>query len=95
MSLRDLIARLDELDPDETIYAESASPDARAVAAAEPEDGSLPEEATGLKYLLEVGAAQEAIRVWRAWRPGDAPTPKDELEAITYYAEHDAWLPVD
>jgi hypothetical protein len=95
MTVRDVIARLDELDEDETIYAESAAPEARAVVAAEPEDGSLPEAAAGLPYLLEVALAKEAVEVWRAWRPGRSPTLEDKLEAIAYYAENDAWLPVD
>jgi len=37
VTLRDVVAGLDQFADDETIYAESASPAARAVIAAEPE----------------------------------------------------------
>jgi hypothetical protein len=40
MTLRDVIARLDEFEDDETIFAESATPTARAVVVAEAADGS-------------------------------------------------------
>ena len=95
MTLREAIARLDELAEDDTIYAESTSPTARAVVAAEPGDGSGPPAAAGPTYLLEVNAAREAIDVWRAWRPGRAPTLDDKVAAVTYYAENDAWLPIE
>ena len=95
MTLRDVIARLDDFGPDETIYAESSAPTARAVVGVEAEDGSPPSNAAGLPYLLEVAAALEAIEVWRAWRPGEAPSLEDKLAAVTYYAENDAWLPIE
>lgn len=95
MTLRDVIARLEEFEDDQTIFAESAAASARAVVAAEGEDGSPPATAAGLRYLLEVSVAREAIEVWRAWRPGRTPSLEDKLAAVLYYAEHDAWLPVD
>ena len=49
----------------------------------------------GLRYLLEVAVAREAVDVWRAWRPGETPSLGDKLAAIIYYAENDAWLPID
>src|SRR5512133_3609020 len=94
-TLRDVIARLDEFEDAETIFVESATPTARAVVVAEAADGSPPSAAVGLRYLLEVALAREAIEVWRAWRPGRTPSLEDKLAAVTYYAEHDAWLPVD
>jgi hypothetical protein len=94
-TLRDVIARLDEFEDAETIFAESATPTARAVVVAEAADGSPPSGAVGLRYLLEVALAREAIEVWRAWRPGRTPSLGDKLAAVTYYADHDAWLPVD
>ena len=95
VTLREVVARLDEFEDNDTIYAESPSPTARAVVASEPGDGSVPPSAAGLTYLLEVDAAREAIDVWRAWRPGAAPTLDDKVNAVTYYAENDAWLPID
>jgi hypothetical protein len=92
VTLREVIARLDQLGDDETIYAESAGGSAEAVVAVEPEDGAA---AVGLPYLLEVAAAREAIDVWKAWRPGRSPTLDDEVAAVVYYATHDAWLPVE
>jgi hypothetical protein len=77
-----------EFEDDETIFAESATPAARAVVAAEAADGSSPRGVAGLRYLLEVALAREAIEVWRAWRPG-RPSLEDKLAAVTYYAEHD------
>jgi hypothetical protein len=95
MTLRDVVARLDEVEDDETIFAESATPTAQAVVAVETADGSSPSSAVGLRYLLEVPLAREAIEVWRAWRPGQTPSLEDKLEAVIFYAEHDAWLPVE
>jgi hypothetical protein len=45
VTLHDVVARLAEFADEETIYAESASPTARAVVAAEPRDGSVPPSA--------------------------------------------------
>jgi hypothetical protein len=95
MTLRDVIARLDEFGDDETIFAESAAPTARAVVAVEAANGSSPRSAVGLRYLLEVPLAREAIEVWRAWRPGQTPSLEDKLQAVTFCAEHDAWLPLE
>ena len=93
MTLREVIARLEELAADDTIYAESVAPSARAVVATEPDDGAVPKAAAGLDYLLEVALAREAVDVWRRWRPGRTPTLDDEIAAVTYYAQNDAWLP--
>jgi len=95
VTLREVISRLHDFSDDETIYAEAASPTARAVVAREPEDGATPEAAQGLTYLLEVALAREAIEVWRRRRPARTPSLDDQVEAVTYYAENDAWLPVE
>jgi hypothetical protein len=95
VTLREVVDRLDEFAQDETIYAESMRPAARAVVAAEPDDGSVPPIAVGLAYLLEVSAAREAIEVWRNWRAGREPTLNDKLAAVAYYMENDAWLPIE
>ena len=95
LTLRDVIARLDDFTDDETIYAESPAASAQAVVAPEPENASGAAAVAGLPYLLEVATAREAIEVWRAWRPGQAPTLDDKLAAVIYYAEHDAWLPIE
>ena len=93
--MRDVIERLDEFEDDETIFAESAAPAARAAVAADGEDGYPLGTAHDLPYLLEVSVAREAIDVWRAWRPGRTPMLEDKLAAVVYCAENDAWLPAD
>jgi hypothetical protein len=70
MTSRDVIACLDEFEDAETIFVESATPTALAVVTAEPADGSPPGGAAGLRYLLEIRLAREAIEVWRAWHAG-------------------------
>ena len=91
MTLRDVIACLDEFGDDETIYAESTEPNARALVAPE----SVGDPDAGLRYLLEVSLAREAIDVWQTWRPGRTPTLDDKIAAVTYYALKDAWLPCE
>jgi hypothetical protein len=84
MTLAEVVERLEGLDADATIYA--ARPwdaDARAVVAAEPEDGSIPPEAAGLEYFLEVDAAIEAATV---------STAGTRFTRVLYYAENDAFL---
>ncbi len=88
MTLEEVIARLDEFAAEDVIYAEAPEASARAVVAEDGAGGDLP-------YLLEVALAREAIDVWRQWRPGTSPTPADKVAAVTHYAVHDAWLPVE
>jgi len=95
VTLRDVIAHLEGFSADDTIYAESPNPAARAVVANEPDDGEVPPAAAGLNYFLEVALAREAIDVWGRWRPGRTPTLEDKIAAVTHYAQNDAWLPVE
>jgi hypothetical protein len=95
VTLREVIAQLADFASDETIYADSATPTARALVAVEPEDGSVPAVAAGLQYLLEFAAARGTIEVWQRWRPGETPTLDGNVAAVTYYAANDAWLPID
>ena len=89
MKLREVIARLDQFADDETIYAGSATPTAEAIVTREPEQDAP------LQYLLEVSLAREAVEVWAAWRPGQTPSLDDKVAAVIYYAQNDAWLPVE
>jgi hypothetical protein len=96
-TLRDLVADLDALDGELTIYADggvNATASSSAVAALEPEDGTLPPEATGLEYVLEVDLAREAVGVWREWRDGREPSVDDKVRALLHYAKYDDYLPV-
>jgi hypothetical protein len=82
--LDDLIQQLERLDPDATIYAGKPwNSGTRAVVAVEPEDGSIPPDAAGLDYFLEVYLALEAATA------SDAGT---RFERVLYYAENDAFL---
>ena len=92
MNLRDVVAGLDSTDDDLTIYADRSSgwgPESRAIAV---EDTSRTHD--GLDYLLEVHLANEVVAVWREWREGRNPSVEEKCEAIVWYAEHDAYLPV-
>jgi hypothetical protein len=96
MTLAELLQRAGELGDELTIYAEGgpdATPESRATAAAEPEDGSLPPEAEGLEYLLEADQVKEVIDVWSDWRGGAKPSATQRVEAVTYYAKNDTYLP--
>jgi hypothetical protein len=48
----------------------------------------------GTSYFLEVETAKDVIRVWRSWRNGQEPSDDEACEALAYYAEYDAYLPV-
>ena len=96
-TLAGLLDSLDDLEDNLTVYASSHGEwqaESLAVAATEPDDGSIPPEASGMTYLLEVPLAKEAIRVWSEWRGGATPTTADRVEAVVHFAKHDAFLPV-
>lgn len=96
MTLSELIEGIDDLGEELTIYAQEPwSEGSLAVAVAEPEDGSLPVEAAGMRYLLEVPLAKDVLEVWREWRGGAVPSLHDSCEAVIHYAENDAYLPTD
>jgi hypothetical protein len=84
MTLAEVVERLDRLDADATIFgARPWGADARAVVALEPENRSIPPEAAGLEYFLEVEVALEAATVSSAGT---------RFERVLYYAENDAFL---
>ena len=92
-TLRDVVGALDELDEDAVIYTDGRSTAARAAVVAE---GDVEQaKADGLRYFLEVVLAKDAVAVWSEWRGGAEPTTDDKLEAIVYYAQNDAYLPLD
>jgi hypothetical protein len=76
-----------------TIFANRSSllsPDSLAAAATA--DAGAPE---GLTYLLEVYLAKEAVEVWSQWRQGRQPSLVEKCKAIIWYAEHDAYMPLE
>jgi hypothetical protein len=93
--LAELVADLPRLDDALTIYSardREWAADSEAIAIQAPEDGSLPAEAVGFVYLLEVDQAKEVLEVWSEWRGGRTPTLAECVEAIVYYAVNDAYL---
>jgi hypothetical protein len=74
------------LDPALTIYAvEPWSPSGRAIAAIEPQDGSVPEVAVAeqCRYFLEVFIANEILKGWRGSDP-------EACHRLIQYATNDA-----
>jgi hypothetical protein len=93
-TLRDLVGELDGLAEEGVIYTDAASPAARAAVAVGRAEADRA-KADGLRYFLEVALAQDAVAVWSEWRDGAEPTADDKLLAVSYYATHDAYLPLD
>lgn len=96
ITLESLVASLENLDDSLTIYI---APDAKwnamsqVIVFEEPEDGSLPSGAKGMKYFLEVYIAKEVLTVWQTWHHDRTPSLKEKCEAILYYAMNDTYLP--
>lgn len=94
-TLRDVIEALAELNDELTIYALGSpewSGESPAVVALEPDDGSLPMEASGMEYFLEVDIAKEVIEVWSQWRNGKSPSRDEKINAVIHYAKFDAYI---
>jgi hypothetical protein len=53
-----------------------------------------PPRTLGCGTSLEVALAKDAALVWSEWRRSKRPTIDDKLTAISYYALHDAYLPL-
>jgi hypothetical protein len=92
-TLRDVVQALDELDDEGTIYTDGSSPAARASVVTDESADAV--KAAGLRYFVEVALAKDAVLVWSEWRGSARPTIDDKLMAISYYATHDAYLPLD
>jgi len=92
-TLRDVVEALDKLDDEGTIYTDGSSPAARAAVVTDASDKAAHDE--GLRYFLEVALAKDAVGVWSEWRGSAQPTLDDKLMAVSYYATHDAYLPLD
>jgi hypothetical protein len=102
MMLREAIARLDELDPEATLYADgrpdewTAESETAAGVAELSEDEetgeiteTLPSEAEGRTYVLEVHIAKDVLAGWDA-HLDHRPSPAERVERIIYYARFDA-----
>ncbi len=93
-TLADLVARLDELDEDASIYAAPRwRPSSPATVEAEPLDGSVPGRAGGMTFLVAVDTARRILRQRALWQPGRPLSLADKCEAIIYYAIYDEVQP--
>lgn len=91
-TLCDLLANLDELDAEATIYARPPwGPDAAALVEHEPDQGGLPEKASnqGMTYFLEVFIAKELLEDWHS-NQTTLPSKEETCNRIIEYAIHDA-----
>lgn len=97
-TLAELLAELDTLDDDATIFtaiAPYANAETPAVVAVPAEDGSVPDRVDGLGYFLEVDIAKEVVEIWSQWRDGREPTLRQVVEAVVHYAVNDSYLPAE
>lgn len=93
MTLKEAIDKIAEYDRDQTIFVANYSADADTVIDFENDDGTFPESASSLLYLLEVSLALDVIRVWSQWRNNQEPTLDQKVEAVLHYARHDTFIP--
>ena len=96
MTLREAVQHLAELDDAATIYIEGAphswTPESDAgigVEDVEAEVESLPPEAEGRTYFLEVAVAKEVVSGWTS-NLDHAPTLEETVGRLIYYARYDA-----
>ncbi len=88
MTPRELVAKLSQLPDDHVIYVQGDAPTATSVAESRAR-GSMP---IGLKYVLRGRARPRGsgdVVEGALW-----PSTDEAVEAILYYAEHDAHQPV-
>jgi len=92
--LRDVIARLADLDEYATLFASLPwGPDSDATCAAEGTLEAGAALASGQVYLLEVSLARDVIETWAAWRNGRSPNADEAVAAVIHYAQTDAYMP--
>ncbi len=96
MTLREAIAHLDEFANDATFYVEgdhsqwhADSDTAVGVEDVEAEVETLPPEAVGRSYFLEVAIARDVLSGWQANLDRE-PTLDEKVARIIYYARFDA-----
>ncbi len=98
MNMRQALESLDGFDGEQTIYVRHGGPidaESEVVVDYYSDDGEPPASAAGMDYLLEVSLARDALRVWSEWREGRSPSMEEQIDAVVYYAENDAFQPVE
>ena len=90
MTLKDIVASLDRLDGDSTIYAAQPwTADSAALVRREPDSGDPADAAQQrMDYFLEVAIAQEVMHEWVATRPDAGLLAR--CERLIAYAINDA-----
>jgi hypothetical protein len=95
MTLADVIREIERFDADLAIYAAPPwTPRSTALVLAEPGDGSLPELARGMTFVMRIGLARRAIAGRKSWRPDLAITAEQLCDAVLYYARFDEEEPL-
>ena len=92
MKLIDVITQLKSLDESLTIYAEAPwQKDSTAMVRPEPDDGSLPPDASklGCTYFLEVSIARDFLDDWSGQLSSE-PTQDQKCLRVIEYAINDA-----
>jgi ABC-type glycerol-3-phosphate transport system substrate-binding protein len=98
MKLIELLDNLDALHDDAIIFiprGNTIRQDLEAITGPLEEYGEYGIPPDGFEYFLEVFTAKEALQVWRDWRNGKIPDKYEKYQAILYYVEHDAYLPIE
>lgn len=94
LRLADLLRNIEQVDGDLTIYREAGpliEPSSRVALVDEEADG----EPEGMVYMLEVHLVRDVLRVWKSWRRGPEPSTEEACAAISFYATHDAFQPIE
>lgn len=94
MTLKDVIASLNEYDGEQTIYVRDAQPHAEECVICENDKSVSAQAPDEMHYFLEVSMAKEVLAVWSEWRSGCLPTIEEKMSAIIHYATYDSFLPV-
>jgi hypothetical protein len=94
MTLSELLDKLDGQDDEATIFVDrSAALNANSSAVVVNSDMGSPPD--WMSNLLEVYLAKEVLEVWAKWHDGRQPSLMEKCRAVIWYAEHDAYLPVE
>lgn len=93
-TLVEVLQDLDAFDDGVLFAAPPWDAESKAVVMKEPDEGAqlVP---PGLEYMLEVWLIKEVLAIWSEWRNGRRPTDLEALEAVRYYAQNDAYIPVE
>jgi len=87
-----IVDALEQQDDDAAIFVDPQVELSADTAAAVGPQGHA--EFRGMRYLLEIWLAREAIDVWRSWRGSRLPTLEEKVAAVVYYALNDAYMPI-